>query len=308
MDDHANTPLTIFAAMAALASGGVLWRLFQKHTAGLPLLTYEPRRPVPWSFVAPLLMLGPTALMIVGNAMAHPDAREPALNLSAYERQVWLSAGASLFLTATCFILLAAVFNATAGDLGLPASWRQLRSDVKLGAIACIAALLPIYSLMIVLTKLMDPKQGHPLLEQFIRSPSTSMLAAAAIAALVAAPLSEEASFRLVFQGWLERFDSSRARSLAPPSVNPAAEEEVLAVPLDGLAENADMPGWRPILLSSLLFGVAHFGQGVAPIPLIALGLVLGYLYQRTHRIAPCITCHLLFNATSLVAAWLQYG
>ena len=46
--------------------------------------------------------------------------------------------------------------------------------------------------------------------------------------------------------------------------------------------------------------------HGVAPVSLVLLGLVLGYLYQRTHRITPCIVCHMLFNSFSLVMLWLQ--
>jgi membrane protease YdiL (CAAX protease family) len=52
------------------------------------------------------------------------------------------------------------------------------------------------------------------------------------------------------------------------------------------------------------MFAVAHIGQGVAPFSLFPLALVLGYLYQRTHRIVPSIVCHALFNATSLLALW----
>jgi len=55
-------------------------------------------------------------------------------------------------------------------------------------------------------------------------------------------------------------------------------------------------------------FGLAHLGHGVAPIPLVLLGLVLGYVYQRTHRIVPCIVAHMLFNAYSMVLLWLSVG
>ena len=42
--------------------------------------------------------------------------------------------------------------------------------------------------------------------------------------------------------------------------------------------------GWAPILLSAGVFGLAHSGQGAAPAAIVLLGVVLGYLYQRTHR------------------------
>jgi membrane protease YdiL (CAAX protease family) len=49
-----------------------------------------------------------------------------------------------------------------------------------------------------------------------------------------------------------------------------------------------------------------HIGTGLDPIPLFVLGLALGYLYQRTHRILPCIVLHALFNGFSLGILWLM--
>jgi len=65
--------------------------------------------------------------------------------------------------------------------------------------------------------------------------------------------------------------------------------------------------GWLPILLSSFLFGLAHFSHGVDPIPLFLFGIVLGYLYQRTHRLLPSIVAHMTFNAFSMFQLWLSF-
>jgi membrane protease YdiL (CAAX protease family) len=59
-----------------------------------------------------------------------------------------------------------------------------------------------------------------------------------------------------------------------------------------------------PILVSSLLFAVAHFGYGPEPIPLFFLAIVLGYIYQRTHRILPSIVTHATFNAFAMFILW----
>ncbi|NOZ39382.1 MAG: CPBP family intramembrane metalloprotease [Planctomycetes bacterium] len=68
-----------------------------------------------------------------------------------------------------------------------------------------------------------------------------------------------------------------------------------------------DLPhGWTPILISGFVFGLAHIGHGVAPVSLVLFGIVLGYLYQRTHRLVPSIAAHMLFNAYSMVLLWLQ--
>jgi membrane protease YdiL (CAAX protease family) len=57
-------------------------------------------------------------------------------------------------------------------------------------------------------------------------------------------------------------------------------------------------------MVSATAFGLAHFGYGPEPIPLFLLALVLGFLYQRTHRIIPCIVTHSLFNLFSMIILW----
>ena len=60
--------------------------------------------------------------------------------------------------------------------------------------------------------------------------------------------------------------------------------------------------GWLPIGVSSLLFALAHVGYGPDPVPLFSLALILGYVYQRTHRIVPSMVTHASFNGMSLFA------
>ena len=65
---------------------------------------------------------------------------------------------------------------------------------------------------------------------------------------------------------------------------------------------------WWPVIITSLLFALAHSGQGPAPVPLFLLSLGLGYIYQRTGRILPCIIVHALVNGSSLAALALSRG
>jgi membrane protease YdiL (CAAX protease family) len=116
----------------------------------------------------------------------------------------------------------------------------------------------------------------------------------AAAAAVAAAPLLEEITFRLVFQGWLERTED---RLLGLSEDAPWNADGVLP----GLVR-----GWAPILVSGVAFSAAHWGHGVAPVSLLPLGWTLGYLYQRTHRLAPSVVCHALFNALSLIMVGLE--
>jgi membrane protease YdiL (CAAX protease family) len=83
------------------------------------------------------------------------------------------------------------------------------------------------------------------------------------------------------------------------------APSEVLVLAGPGPRGVAGLPyGWLPIFISSALFGLAHFGYGPEPIPLFLLAIFLGLVYQRTHRIIPCIVAHSLFNLFTVVVLW----
>jgi membrane protease YdiL (CAAX protease family) len=53
------------------------------------------------------------------------------------------------------------------------------------------------------------------------------------------------------------------------------------------------------------LFQSAKIGVAPDPLPLFFLALVLGWLYHRTHRIAPSLVLHMAFNATSVALIFI---
>jgi membrane protease YdiL (CAAX protease family) len=63
---------------------------------------------------------------------------------------------------------------------------------------------------------------------------------------------------------------------------------------------------WVPIMFSSVLFGLAHWGHGPAPITLTILALALGYVYQRTHSIVPVVVMHSLFNGFTMLIMYVN--
>jgi membrane protease YdiL (CAAX protease family) len=356
MNDAPSYAMNLAIGLAITISLATLFRLFQKHIDGRPLLEYEPRRPVPWNALAPLVMLTPLLLVLwsalrsepqldptaealtflssttVGAVGGPPAARitaqataAPMLDMgrrmAGVGRMVgpmWVQSFTTILLAVGCYVLLAAAFAATDIDLGLPRNLSQLWLDVRIGAAACAASLVPIYAILLMLNLIFQPTEGHPLIESLLADHSLHMMTAAAFAAIVAAPIYEETAFRLAFQGWLER------RQMRAGDVNviilqaqDAIAETDPMVPLDptdqpappqGVTYSYPRPGWTPIAISSVLFGLAHFGHGVAPTPLILLGVVLGYLYRQTHRITPCIVCHLLFNAFTFLLLVLQFA
>ncbi len=214
-------------------------------------------------------------------------------------------------------------------DFGWPESMEQFALDVVRGVTACFAALLPVLLLNIVLFHLVQTEKQHPMIEQFQNGGTPMMFFAGAFAAIISAPIFEEFAFRVLLQGWLEKLEDQSLNFQAterPAEVeveihewagdqveDPSLVEPEYAVAVLDSPERPSrgwwhvLPhGWLPILISSIFFGFAHFGHGVAPIPLILLGIVLGYLYQRTHRIVPCIAAHMVFNSYSMLLLWLS--
>ncbi|MCA9240107.1 MAG: CPBP family intramembrane metalloprotease, partial [Planctomycetales bacterium] len=174
---------------------------------------------------------------------------------------------------------------------------------------------------------------------------TATVLLAAVLSAGVTAPVFEEFIFRVLFQGWLERTEDEALGALGkmrfagdekrkePPEPEPAdsplLEEALpdpnnpysspLSEPVKKLRKRQGPPptppaetapglphGWAPVLISSFVFALVHISQGAAFISLFPLALVLGHLYQRTHRILPSVAAHMTFNLCSLALAWAQ--
>jgi membrane protease YdiL (CAAX protease family) len=341
--------------LVGAASFFTLYRLARIHQRGEPLLPNQPRRPVPWNGWAPLIMLAPLASiwgrLLVGEAPPDPSstlvaavthAAASAIGLPANaaitdaalmsvvddlarQPRPWLVvaiAGQGVFtitLALAGMLLLAAVFGARREDLGLPDSWCQFWRDVRLGFTACIAAMAPIYAILILIARSTGNIEQHPLIRELTVNHSAGMMAAAAFTAIIAAPLYEETAFRLVFQGWLENLTTKPEAVVLIPGANEQVEPTADSENSGGLTarpsetEASSLPpstriNWPPILTSGVLFGLAHVGHGASPIPLVLLGFVHGYLYQRTHRIVPAIASHLLFNSITFILLALQFS
>ncbi|MCC7477647.1 CPBP family intramembrane metalloprotease [bacterium] len=63
-------------------------------------------------------------------------------------------------------------------------------------------------------------------------------------------------------------------------------------------------PQLPAVLLSSILFGLAHIYQGWEAVPAItAIGLILGLYFQRRRRLLPLVIAHGLFDTTVMLIA-----
>lgn len=63
---------------------------------------------------------------------------------------------------------------------------------------------------------------------------------------------------------------------------------------------------WLAILLSGMAFGFIHNQQPQDVLPLITMGVILGYVRVRYRSLAACILIHALFNARTIVFALLN--
>ncbi|MCC7476202.1 MAG: CPBP family intramembrane metalloprotease [Pirellulales bacterium] len=340
--------LLAFVSTTMLVSLATCLLLVAKWIRG-PLLAYEPRRQVPWGAVGAVLALLFVSMAIVsavalgeqkptGELPAIHAAERPAESIPSLH--LVMSQAPEVLLVGGVLGLFVVYLGAGPRDLGLPSGFRVLAYDVGIGIVAGVAALAPTLLLQGMLMRFLGSppsESGHPLVS-LLRSgkPDVALMVVGAFIALVIAPVCEEFMFRVMLQGWLERWEAGVVRKtaaclagVAGVPVEMAASDRPVGAGEGGAniegglvmawveerppSEERPPPvlgvfGWPyglfPIAVSAVLFGLAHFGYGPDPIPLFGLGLVLGYLYQRTHRVVPCMVAHAVFNAYSMVALW----
>ena len=260
----------LVGSLASLVTWAGLWITYQRRGY---LLEFAPRPAVPWGPVGLVLVV-----LFAGQAIAGLFSSGESVVAEDFLSTA-LAATAFYFVMGAVLVGFLRLAGASWRDLGLPRDGRQAIWDVGLGGIALLAA-FPVYFVQAILVQFAGQSK-HPLLIQLQEQPATELFLAALLMASVVAPLFEELLFRLLLQGWLEKVVDQT------PSLSRFTRE------------------WGPILISSLLFALAHVSHGPDPVALFLLALILGYLYRRTHRLLPCIVLHSLFNASSLLALWL---
>ena len=327
-DPPIDPAIVLFQVGMMLLSLTACVQVIQMRRRGT-VLPYEPRRPVPWGAVGGTLAVVALISILYGAFAETPEPEAdvvPAVH-SAFDVLDALLAQAVVVIV---FVVVVALFSrANVRDLGLPTNWHVLTRDISIGAAACLVALAPVHMVQNILMSYFFPKlteSAHPIITMIKESPSWSMLIGTGVATVILAPVCEELTFRLLLQGWLERWEDQRLGWRQTTVEVPATASE--ASPLDGsvvptnqvveqLAPALPAPepplrgigglpyGWFPIIVSATAFGIAHIGYGPEPVPIFLLGLVLGYVYQRTHRIIPSMVTHALFNSFTMFILWL---
>jgi membrane protease YdiL (CAAX protease family) len=287
------------------------------------ILEFEPRSPVPWGAVAILPALAFMFLALLPEpATDAPPPKE--LVQDPWDAAQHLVAAILLqAMMAGLVVGIAVLSQSSLRDLGIVPTPRQIARDVGTGVAAFLAVAAPVHFVQALMIYLMGQQElsNNPLIKMVTSGePQLGVFVLATIAAVVVAPICEEVLYRLVLQGWLEKWEDERL-GWREPAVLSQFEGDDLGVAVDSpVTESnsvstaeanppmrgvAGLPyGWLPILISSALFAAAHYGYGPEPVPIFLLAIILGYVYQRTHRIIPCIVAHSLFNALTMITLW----
>ncbi|MEE9212627.1 MAG: CPBP family intramembrane glutamic endopeptidase [Phycisphaeraceae bacterium] len=138
------------------------------------------------------------------------------------------------------------------------------------GVVVCLPLLIGIGTLAVALGILLGdpaPRIGHDLLQALVDTSSPWATAGILVSAVVLAPVFEEAMFRGLIQTTLLELGGRRKR-------------------------------WSVVVIVAAWFALIHLGVPWQALPvLFVLGLILGWLYERTGSLLPSVLVHVGFNA-----------
>jgi membrane protease YdiL (CAAX protease family) len=266
---------------------------------------------------------------------ARPGAEQ---HVSEIDRQQWRRRlVAEIIARLVWFFLMIALlrFLVHAGRQDLGWEPRLLPYDISLGVIVFLMAAPFIYGLQAILLHYW-PKQ-HPLIELLQQTDDAWIWGLTAISVVVVAPVVEEFAFRVLLQGWMEKvlhladvlpgprtitaegsdttsgaaaFSAQENRPAKPDAPQKSTTTQVTAETDVGHSSvRALRRGSIAIVCSASVFSVLHADHGPAWIPLFFLGILLGYLYLKTHRVAPCMVLHGMLNGCSFLLLMIsQHG
>lgn len=258
MDKDAALVSLATAVLAAwAASGWTLIAILRRRWAGMPVVPERPHRPVPWR--------GADVLATVGIMFITRIVAEILVGGQGDMNRQMLTGIVAMFGGAAVTALVLRSRGATLRDFGLgPIRWG---ADLRLAVAGLALVIAPLLAVAAVLNTIVP--YTHPIIDYLATHQSPEAIGLVVVAAIVAAPITEEFLFRRVLQGWLEKLEPRLGAGSA-------------------------------IALTSLAFALAHAGHGLAWVPLLGLGAVLGVIVRHTGSIVPAILLHALFNAVSV--------
>jgi membrane protease YdiL (CAAX protease family) len=338
MPFHEQVAGTAVLALVVFGVAGWIQAAIRRRR-GEPLISFEARRPAPWTFFDLLAVFVVYVAVQLGAALVVRAIFGAAASLEKATAEqltaLLLAQGTANLLAASCGAAIA-LSRAGAKPRDLGVSWKDAARDVRLGVGAFFMLAMPVMLLQAALTHWWPSE--HPLVLILRNNATWLLFVVGVIVAVVIAPLTEEFFFRVLLQGWLEKAGGKRRESEANtaamanppqrdatssaivvaeivpsrPDENPYAANRAEGAVVEKLAESEQTPPppYWPIFVSAAVFALMHFSHGPDPIPLFLLALGLGYLYRQTHRLLPSVTVHFLLNGMSMALLWMElmYG
>lgn len=264
-----SDPLALFLIAACSATAVAISLFARRWLSGQPLVTYTPRRNIPWHGVGVILaILGWMFIRAIGaevyvqfdppNAAQSAETQKETSEEQLVDEGEISSAGPEItslqILFDAIFSLLAVVAICMMMKLAVSATWEDLGfcfdftwSDVRLGILAGMALIPALLLLQMALVQLIPSE--HQIVKLFEQQPSGTTMAIMFFSAVIVAPLSEEFFIRVILQGWLEKRSSEHQtawRRLTHPPQPTIREPEPSITDEAQLAHTAD-PGVDPI-------------------------------------------------------------
>jgi len=273
---------------ALMAAGGIIliaclirWRLYIRRD---PLR----KSPIRASNLTPILMWLCVFINLAGWWAGYkiaPLLTPPSLQGQALEswQAVFSSGLTQVLMIVTCLTIAACTFTARLKGFGI--GKRPLLTDLATGIAGWLAAIC-LCSIILIITKyivewLEYETPLHTVYKTIAESDSQPwMLAYTIFGAFILAPVGEELFFRGILQ--------TSIKKLIPPR------------------HGSMQHRWLAVTFTALLFGAMHATMPHHIPALIALGFILGYLYEKTGSIVTPIIVHILFNGKSLLWYHLQ--
>jgi membrane protease YdiL (CAAX protease family) len=197
---------------------------------------------------------------------------------------------------------------------GIIPTTRDLRNGILL-ALACVPlmSVMQMFLQYLLINVFHQPKVLHPLIELLLKNKDADpelldqLFFWVSCSVVILAPIIEEILFRGLLQGWLRtKYAAMTQRMLATTQSSGDYAVAPSAVSSTAELQRQRITTWAPIVISAMAFSIAHLGHGPAPIPLFFFAIVLGYVYEKTGRLAPVIIAHLLQNLFNTVLLWLM--
>lgn len=244
-----------FILLAVFAGGLMVWtQIVRRAGSKQPILVRRERTEGVWSPVGTVLSLVwlmlnlPALFKEAPEIKSASDLRDNALTLVV------------VYLVVLAVLPLRTRYRYADFGITLRDAPRQLRD----GLFAFLAALIPVFLMLIATLPFRSEESQHVLLRLLQSDRSGEALFWISILAVVLAPLAEELMFRVILQG-------AGTRLLG----------EKLAIPIVAAAFSV-VHGWPDML------------------PIFPLALVLGYVFDRQYSYLSAVFAHALFNGMNV--------